>query len=241
MTDKPDNGDDKLPHLVLVPKDGSLSDSNGSGVSGFWEQVDAECYRRDMEAVYDRWQAGDLTAFNTAMLLAWRRSPEAFPRELLRMGEALVERAMSEDEKSARRDFAMHRDRWEMVEELRERHEELTQRSRSDLEQAEAALMTAIKTRDIKERDRLYGTLPELRRLAKVDYGSNLDAAQETVAEALSRAGPKPVGQRAVRESYDIIRVAGGANATYESFLKERERRWGLRRRRGQPRDEPEE
>ena len=101
--------------------------------------------------------------------------------------------------------------------------------------------MTAIKTRDIKERDRLYGTLPELRRLAKVDYGSNLDAAQETVAEALSRAGPKPVGQRAVRESYDIIRVAGGANATYESFLKERERRWGLRRRRGQPRDEPEE
>jgi hypothetical protein len=62
------------------------------------------------------------------------------------------------------------------------------------------------------------------------------------VAEELSRTGPKKVEPRTVRESYDIIEGAGGANATFESFLKERQRRNELlRQRRGQQPSESEE
>ena len=240
MADEPNSNGDK-PHLHLVPKDDPPPNINGSG-SDFWEQIDAERDRRDLEVAYDRWRDGDITAFNTAMWLVWRRSPEAIPRELLRMGEAVVAAAMSEEEKRARREYVAHKERWEMVVELRERHAELTQRGRIELERAEAALVMANKMQNVEERARLLRLLPMLKENATIDYGSTLEQARVMVAETLTRTGLKKVEPSTVRQSFDIIEGAGGPAATFETFLIERKRRDELRRRRGQPPlSEPEE
>jgi hypothetical protein len=236
MADKPDSNG-KIEYLYDVKTGWPLGGPTDAEV----KRVDEFRFRRDLATALERWQGGDLTAFSEAMWLVWRRSPEAFPLAMVKMSEELVQLAMAEDEKSARRDYAKHWERYEMVTELCERHEELTHLGKTKLEQAQAALMAANNTQNTKERERLFRMLPELKKLAAVAYGSSLEQAQATIAEELSRTGPKQVGQRAVRESYDIIRAAGGANVTYESFLKERQRRNELRRRRGQPLDESEE
>jgi hypothetical protein len=238
MADEPDsNGNGKIEYLYDVKTGLPLHRPSDVAI----ERAEEVLFRRSFTAAKARWQAGDTTAFNTAMWLVWRRCPEAIPLELVEMAETLVTLPMTQEEKNDRSAFAMHLERYEMVTELLERHDELTQRGRIELERAEAALMAAIKAQNIVERDRLYKILSELRELAKVDWGSTLEQAQEMVAEALTKAGPRPVKPRAVRASYDLIRAAGGAKATYESFLEEQERRWGLRRRRGQPRDESED
>jgi hypothetical protein len=235
MTSKPDDGGEIL---YLYAADGRpLYGPSDAELA----RVEEDCFKRNLAAAMERWQAGDLTAFSAMVRLFWRRSPEAFPLQLVEMSEKLVALAMAEEEKNARSDYAMHLERWEMVVELRERHEELTRRGKANLERAQADLMAAIKAQNIEERERLFRMLPELRELAAVDYGRSLEQAQATAAEALSRTGPKNVEPRSIRESYDIIRAAGGQNATYESFLVERQRRRELRQRRGQPLDGSEE
>jgi len=235
MTSKPDDGGEIL----------YLYGPDGQPLHGFSDaeikRIEEVRFKRKLAAAMERWQAGDLTAFSAMVRLFWRRSPEAFPLQLVKMSEKLVALAMAEEEKNARADFAMHLERWEMVVELRERHEELTQRGRINLERAHADLMATIKAQNTEECERLLRLLPELRELAAVNYGSSLEQAQATAAEALSRIGPKNVEPRSTRESYDIIRAAGGRDASYEGFLVERQRRRELRRRRGQPLDGSEE
>jgi hypothetical protein len=81
-------------------------------------------FRRDMQILRVRYQGGNLTAFAQAVRLCWLYQ-EHPPRWVMEASEVLVERAMAEDEKRARREFIIHRTRWETLAELRERRHEL--------------------------------------------------------------------------------------------------------------------
>src|SRR3954454_6448243 len=61
--------------------------------------------RRDMQAALERWRGGDLTAYIEAVWLYWHHPPDKFPYDLVRATEAVVEAAMAETEKPARRDW----------------------------------------------------------------------------------------------------------------------------------------
>lgn len=234
MADKPDDSgeNDSSKIQYLFGPDGLPT---GGPSNAVYAHAAETRFKRDFAAALARWQVGDLTAFSTMLWLVSLRSPEAFPRVLLTAGDELVQRAMAEVEKSARQDFKMHWTRWEMVTELCERKDELSHRSQLELEQAKAVLMAASRSQNIEERNRVLRILPELKELARDNPGSSLTRAHAAVSEALA-GDPKLAGSaRAIRESYDIIEGAGGAAATFESFLKERERREELRRRRRQP------
>jgi hypothetical protein len=83
-------------------------------------------YQRDMQAAQKRWESGDLTAFAQAVRLCWRHRRHP-PLWLMEASKALVERAMTEDERRGRREWAIHRARWEALVELRARRHELKQ------------------------------------------------------------------------------------------------------------------
>jgi hypothetical protein len=88
-------------------------------------------YECDMQAALARWQGGDLTAVKEAVWLCWRNRQQ-LPRWLVEASTVLVERAMAEDEKRARRDWRIARTRWEALVELRERRHELKRRFGDD-------------------------------------------------------------------------------------------------------------
>src|SRR5262249_6784117 len=96
-------------------------------------------FHREMQPLYERWQRGDVTAFSEAMRLCERyeRPPLDW---LVDASKVLVERAMAEDEKRARREWRIAWTRWEMVTELRKRGDELFRHRRAELERAGAAL-----------------------------------------------------------------------------------------------------
>jgi hypothetical protein len=118
-----ETGDDNVRYLV--GKDGyPLNRPSDDAI----KRADEARFHRGMQNAFVRWQGGDLTAFSEALRLVWRRSPETCPLELVKMSEELVERAMAEDEKRARREWRIHLTRWEALVELRERSDELKQR-----------------------------------------------------------------------------------------------------------------
>ena len=155
-------------------------------------------FERELQAAQERWEGGDLTAFAEALRRChwYQRAP---PRWLVEASEALVEAAMAEHEKRARREWRMHLTRWEAVTELRERRHELNKPTRVPNEHGEITLQRG-------------------------DRGMTLDNAYDAVSEILKNdeaAG----GPRAVEESYKLIEAAGGEDATFECYLHERRRR----------------
>ncbi len=110
---KPNDGD--LPYLI-----GEDGYPLGGPSAAEIKHASETRFHRDMEAALARWQRGDLTAFAEAVWLCWRHRQE-LPRWMIEASEMLVKRAMTEDEKRARREFKIHRTRWEALVELRER------------------------------------------------------------------------------------------------------------------------
>jgi hypothetical protein len=194
MAGKPD--DDALPYLY---------GEDGWPLGGPSNVVIARAaqtrLKRDMQAALDRWQGGDLTAFADAVRLYWQQHPQQFPYELVEASEALVERAMAEDEKRARREWRIHLARWEALTELRERRHELNKPSRVPNEYGEIVL----------QRD---------------DRGMTWEGARGAVSEILKKQEHEATGSAdAVKASYELIEAAGAAQATFDSFLKVRRRR----------------
>ena len=133
MAGKPD--DDDLP---LVGDDGwPLGGPSDAEV----KRAAKARFERDMQAALARWQGGDLTAFALAIQLYWRQHRE-FPHELVQASKVLVERAMAEDERRARREWERHRYRWELLVELRQRRDELS--DGTSLERARMAVSEAL-------------------------------------------------------------------------------------------------
>ena len=83
-------------------------------------------FERGMKAARLRWLDGDHTAYVYAVRLCGRHRRHP-PDWLIEASEALVERAMAEEEKRARREWVIHRARWEALVELRDRRHELKQ------------------------------------------------------------------------------------------------------------------
>jgi len=188
-------------------------------------------FHREMQAAYERWQRGDVTAFSEAMRLCGRyeRHP---PDWLVDASKLLVESAMSEDDKRARRDWDIHRTRWEMVTELRLRGDELFQSRRAELERVRAALKVANDAQNTKERERLLNLLSELVEAGDDDRGTNLERARVTVSKSLAEAEDEAAGSvDAIKASYELIEDAGGEQHTFESFLEARQRRRRRRRK----------
>lgn len=163
-------------------------------------------FEHDMRAARERWEGGDLTAIGEALRRChwYQRTP---PRWLVEASEVLVERAMTEEEKRARREWNIHFARWEALVELRARRHELRKRSQEPL--------------------KYWHKLPERQRELppEVDNrGDTWESAREAVSEIL-RNTEAAESARTVKASYELVEAAGGAQATFESFLRERSRR----------------
>src|SRR5437868_6676495 len=95
------------------PRDGDLVGLDGWPLGGPSDSEIAHAaearFHRDLQAALDRCQGGDLAAFADAIHLYWRQHPRQFPYELVEASTALVERAMAEDERRARRAWDHHR------------------------------------------------------------------------------------------------------------------------------------
>jgi hypothetical protein len=90
-----------------------------------------ERFQQAMRSLRARWRAGDLTAVDEAIREC--RLRREVPEKWLEEASAEVVRlAMAEEEKRARRAWAIHRRRWEAVVELRERRHELFKRFGDD-------------------------------------------------------------------------------------------------------------
>jgi hypothetical protein len=142
-------------------------------------------FERGMEAARSRWLDGDLTAYVYAVRLCGRHRQHP-PRWLVEASKVMVERAMAEEEKRARREWAIHRARWEALVELRERRHELKERGD--------------------------------------DRGMTWERAREAVSEELAHDEERG-SERTIKASYELVEAAGGAQATFADFLKERRRR----------------
>jgi predicted sugar kinase len=93
------------------------------------------------------------------------------------------------------------------------------------LANAREALKAANDAQNTQERDRLLKILPALMEAAADDRGANMERAREAVAEALKASDPE-ITARAVKDAFEIVEAAGGADATLQSHLAERRRRW---------------
>jgi len=186
-------------------------------------------FHREMQAAYERWQRGDVTAYSEAIRLLPRRHP-FIPDWLVEASKVVVERAIPEGEKRARREWRIAWTRWEMVTELRQRGDELFHSRKVELERARAAEKAATDAQDTKERERLLRVLSELVEAGDDDRGTNLERARVTVSKSLAEAEDEAAGSvDAIKASYELIEDAGGEQHTFESFLEARQRR---RRRR---------
>jgi hypothetical protein len=141
--------------------DGDLFGLNGRPLGGPSDVEIAHAaktrLKRDMQAALERLRGGHLSAFTEAVWLYWRQHPKQFPYELVAASEALVARAMAEDEARARRAWAIHRTRWEALTELRERRHELFAQFKDDRgtswERARAAVAEALEKTEAKGSD----------------------------------------------------------------------------------------
>ena len=171
-------------------------------------------YKRELQEALERWQGRDLTAFTDVARLCWLRERRPSLRWLADESEKLVERAMGDDEKKARRQWKAHRTRWEAVVELLERQDALFRTGKAGLSRAREILKT---TTDAHKRARIVELLPELVEAARDDRGKNLELARAAVSKALEAtdASGEP---RTVKASYDLVEAAGGEQATFESY-----------------------
>ena len=187
-------------------------------------------FQREMQAAYERWQRGDVTAYSEAIRLLSRRH-SFIPDWLVEASKVVVERAIPEGEKRARREWRIAWTRWEMVTELRQRGDELFHSRKVELERARAAVKAANDAQDTKERERLLRVLSELVEAGDDDRGTNLERAREVVSKLLEN--DEAAGSvDAIKASYELIEDAGGERHTFESFLEARQRRQGRRQRR---------
>jgi hypothetical protein len=195
-------------------------------------------FKRDRQAALDRCQSGDLTGFTEAMRLCWRRDPDGVPYRLVEASEALVERAMADDDKRDRREWHVHLVRWEEMVELLERGPELARLGKANLEGARRQI--AVKPTDekvAKKRARLLERMPEFVAAANDDFWTSVVRASVAVAKVLketdARGRARKVKGGTVRASYELVEAAGGKHATFESYRREVQRRELLRRRAG--------
>jgi hypothetical protein len=200
------------------------------------ERVAEARFKRDMQAALDRLQGGDLPAFAEAMRLCWRHDPDGVPYRLVEASEALVERAMAEDDKRDRREWAKHWTRWEDVTELLERGPELARTGKANLDWARGQI--AVKPTDekgAKKRARLIERLPELVEAAGDDCWTSVERASVAVAKVRKETDAggraRKVEGRTVKASYELVERLGGRHATFERYRREVQRRELLRRR----------
>jgi hypothetical protein len=177
----------------------------------------------------------DFRAFTFIIQLCCRRHPEIFPYELIAMSERLVQCALAEDEKRARRLWNMHLTRWEMVTELLERGPKLIRDSRENVARVKK-LISAAKVTDEKsreERNRLLELLPKLIEVTNDYRRSGVERASRAVSKALKATGARG-GYLAVQTSYQLIEAAGGRYATFQSYQEELLRRAEMKKLRRQ-------
>jgi hypothetical protein len=176
-----------------------------------------------MQAALERWRGGDLTAYIEAVWLYWQQHPDQFPYELVKASEAVVEAAMAETEKRARRDWRIALTRWEAVTELPERRHELARAGGANLKRARELISS--QATDAQERARLVELWPELVEVANDDRGMSMENARDAVSKVLEKT--KAAGTAsAIKFSYELVESAGGEHATFENFLiARRERR----------------
>jgi hypothetical protein len=189
-------------------------------------------FHREMQALYERWQRGDVTAYPEAIRLLSRHHPCIIPDWVVEASQVLVERAVPEGERRARREWRIAWTRWEMVTELRQRGDELFRSHKAELERTKELLKAANDEQDTKERDRLLKRLSELVGAGDDDRGTNLERAREVVSGLLAKANDEAAGSAdAIKASYELIEDAGGEQHTFDSFLAARQRRQERRRK----------
>jgi hypothetical protein len=213
----------------LIGKDGRPLYGPGSVENEAFDRAAHERrFHREMQAAYERWQRGDVTAFSEAMRLCERyeRPPLDW---LVDASKLLVERAMSEDDKRARREWRIAWTRWEMVTELRKRGDELFRSRKAALERERAKLKAATTA---EERARCAKFLSELVEAGDDDRGTSLERARVAVSKSLAEAEDDAAGSvDAIKASYELIEDAGGERHTFDSFLAARQRRQERRRK----------
>jgi hypothetical protein len=180
-------------------------------------------YRREMQALHERWQTGDLTAFLEALRLC-RRHQQPLPDWFDDAGAALVEIAMAKKERHDRREWRIARTRWETVTELRERGEQLLRASKANLEYAKEQLKAATAARDTKKCECLEKLISKLVWIVPDDRGTSLERARVAASEALegTDAQGKPL---TIEDSFQLVEAAGGRAATFARYIEERRRR----------------
>jgi hypothetical protein len=152
------------------------------------EHARERAFERNMRSAYERWRGGDLTAYIYARRLCWERR-QAGPRWLLDAGAELLERAMAEDEKRARREWLNHRERWEGVAELRRLGPELSRlgdKRGANLKSTRAAVSKALEGSDAHGSDATVKYSYEL-----IEAAGGENATYESYLEELSRRGKR--------------------------------------------------
>jgi hypothetical protein len=87
-------------------------------------RAEQEGFEFNMRLAHSRWLGGNLFGAFAAVRLCWRhRQPP--PEWLVDAVEVLVDRAMGELERRARREWSIHRERWEAFVALREHRHDL--------------------------------------------------------------------------------------------------------------------
>jgi hypothetical protein len=142
---------------------------------------------------------------------------------LVGASEAVVEAAMAETERRARREWRIARTRWEEVTDLHGRWPELNRAAKANLKRARELI--ASKETTAQERKHLQEILPELMEAANDDRGQTIEGACDVVFEAHQEKHEAVRTARTVRNTYELVKAAGGERATFESFLITRHER----------------
>src|SRR5262245_50009124 len=147
---RPDNGDGDGPETRYRRRRLAALRTRFSRERGVRPRRHERRFQREMQAAYERWQRGDVTAYSEAIRLLSRRHP-FIPDWLVEASKVVVERAIPEGEKRARREWRIAWTRWEMVTELRQRGDELFHSRKAELERVRAALKVANDAQNTKE------------------------------------------------------------------------------------------
>jgi hypothetical protein len=188
----------------------------------------------DLQVDVDHLKHDNFGAFIRIIQLCCRRHPEICPYELIEMSERLVQRALAEEERHARRLWIRAFTRWEMVTELLERGPALLRVSQDNPARVRKLLVAKVTDeKGVEERNRLHELLPKLLEIGNDDRGTSAVRASQEVSKALKNADARG-GHFAVLASYQLIEAAGGRYATFQSYQKEVARRDELKKQRRQ-------
>src|SRR5262245_28165274 len=184
--------------LALLAKDDPPNETPESRkLRKFW-QFQFECWRD--------WLAGDSLAIPRAIYCC-RNENQRPPRWLMNASVEFAEQGLSDTERERQNDFARHYRRWEAVEASKRR--ELRAREKPSVPKFWSA-PAVVEVLDEVERDAIRA--PCTKRMSSMDHF-------ERAKEILSRDDVE-ASVDTIIGSYKLIRHAGGASATFESYRR---------------------